>query len=187
MPHDPETGKAIRIKFTEEDLYDFRFQQYEKKLNQAGKEGGVAEDHSPEHLQSQPTASGSNLSPSSVLERPLHGMTLESGGSSHADSPATQPGSASSPASFYIEVPKFGSKFRQPSSAALPYHSVTIKRRRAEQRGQDCSAGGEDEEIRGMEEGGRSAARGGCKSVIARGSYFSYPSFPTDMLLLALL
>ncbi|KAH9031513.1 hypothetical protein EDB85DRAFT_1891104 [Lactarius pseudohatsudake] len=120
MPHDPETGKAIRIKFTEEDLYDFRFQQYEKKLNQAGKEGGVAEDHSPKHLQSQPTASGSNLSPSSVLEQPLHGMTLESGGSSHADSPATQPGSASSPASFYIEVPKFGSKFRQPRRQPSP-------------------------------------------------------------------
>ncbi|KAH9026756.1 hypothetical protein EDB85DRAFT_1893282 [Lactarius pseudohatsudake] len=108
MPHDPETGKAIRIKFTEEDLYDFRFQQYEKKLNQAGKEGGVAEDHSPEHLQSQPTASGSNLSPSSVLERPLHGMTLESAWLCLL------------PASFYIEVPKFGSKFRQPRRQPSP-------------------------------------------------------------------
>ncbi|KAH9015211.1 hypothetical protein EDB84DRAFT_1443546 [Lactarius hengduanensis] len=100
VPNDPITGKPIRGKLSESFVLLFRLEQLKKKVEKAG---GAEE----------PAASGSRLSPSSVLEQPLHGMTLESGGSSHADSPTTEPPSVPSPLAntFSVEVP--GPKFRQ--------------------------------------------------------------------------
>ncbi|KAH9037993.1 hypothetical protein EDB83DRAFT_2318521 [Lactarius deliciosus] len=100
VPNDPTTGKPIRGKLSESFVLLFRLEQLKKKVEKAG----AAEE---------PAASGSRLSPSSVLEQPLHGMTLESGGSSHADSPTTEPPSVPSPSAntFSVEVP--GPKFRQ--------------------------------------------------------------------------
>ncbi|KAH9173115.1 hypothetical protein EDB89DRAFT_1905611 [Lactarius sanguifluus] len=97
VPHDKETGKPIRGKLLEDEVLLFRLEEYKKKLEKAVT-GRAAEE---------PAASGSRLSPSSTLEWPLHGMTLESSGSSHADSPTTEPASVPSPSAkiFCVKVP----------------------------------------------------------------------------------
>jgi hypothetical protein len=111
VPHDLDTGKPIRGKLSEKDVLIFRLEQYRKKVEK----GGAAEE---------PAASGSRLSPSTTLERPLHGMSLESGGSSNADSPTTEPPSVPSPSAntFSVEVPKFRQR-RHLSPAAVSQSS----------------------------------------------------------------
>ncbi|KAI9444312.1 hypothetical protein H4582DRAFT_2053981 [Lactarius indigo] len=114
VPHDQETGKPICNKLSEQDVLVFCLEMYKKKLELASEEV------------KEPAPSASRLSPSSTLKQPLHGMTLESGGSSHADSPTTNPASANSPLAAELCVKVTAPKFPQ-LLAALPCRVAALE------------------------------------------------------------
>jgi hypothetical protein len=133
MPHHPETGKLIRRRFTEAELLDFRLEQLEspsevkrgkQKARNSPDDGGQGE------LVPSPLASISALGD----------LTLDSGGSSAANTPADSPSTLPRPpfsenpvqaqekASKTHGAPKHspGKPASRPTSAALAQHSTGV-------------------------------------------------------------
>jgi hypothetical protein len=124
MPHNPETGKTDRRARSKAELLEFRLKQAEQPASEVKRGKRRAQD-SPDACESE----GSGPSPLEPLAS-LRGLTLDSGGSSPANTPAVSPTTALPENPAPPPAPKArkalkrsaGKPLFKPPAAALTHH-----------------------------------------------------------------